>query len=98
MAQKWVDLAKLGVFIIGCLIKVSFCLFLMRIPNSRRVIYFLWALIATLVLVNASCTIVFVLQCRPFNALWNPMINGHCWNPNINVVLGYLQGGNVSRV
>ncbi|MCJ1237045.1 hypothetical protein MMC14_005029 [Varicellaria rhodocarpa] len=91
-ARKWVDLAELFVFIITCLTKVSFCLFLMRIPNSKRVIYFLWLLIVALIVVNASCAIVYILQCRPMAALWNPTIEARCWSSNLYLIWGYIQG------
>ena len=66
----------------------------MRIPNSKRVIYFLWLLIVALIVVNASCAIVYILQCRPMAALWNPTVEAHCWSSNVYLIWGYIQGGN----
>ena len=67
--RKYLALAQLFLIIITGLTKVSFIIFLMRIPSSKRLILSLKLLIVALVIVNGSCAIVYILQCRPMTAL-----------------------------
>ena len=96
--RKYTDLAELFLIVITCLTKVSIILFLMRIPNSQRLKYFLWILIFGLVVVNSTCAIVYILQCRPMNALWDPTAEGHCWSIKVYMIWGYVQGGRIIAI
>jgi len=91
-SSKYVDLAQLFLIIITCITKVSICLFLIRIPNSKRLIHFLYVLMGALILVNGLCAIVYILQCRPFQALYDPTVTGQCWSIQIYKIFGYIQG------
>ena len=90
---EWVLLSEFLVIWITCLTKVSICLFVMRIPNDRRLKSFLWALIGLLVVVNGACVVVFLAQCRPLKALWDPTAEGSCWKPEVFEAFAYVQGG-----
>ena len=94
---KYFDIDQLLFIIITCLSKVSLILFLMRIPNSKRIIFFLWLLVVGLLVVNGTCAVVYILQCRPMAALWNPMIPGQCWSQNVYLIWGYVQGGKTTN-
>ena len=92
-SRKYFNLAEILLAIITCMTKVSICLFLLRIPNSKRLRNLLWALILSLVLVNGTLVIVFILQCRPFKFSYNPTVKGSCWPPRVYEAIVYVQGG-----
>ena len=79
--------------IITCLTKVSICFFVLRIPTNKNLIRFLYVFIISLFVVNGATSIVFLAQCRPLEALWNPAVKGHCWTIKVFLYIGYLQGG-----
>ena len=79
--------------IITCLTKVSICLLVLRLPTNKSLIRPLYILIISLFVVNGATAIVFLAQCRPLAALWNPEANGHCWSVKVFLYIGYLQGG-----
>ena len=79
--------------IITCLTKVSICFLVLRIPTNKTLIRSLYILIVSLLVVNGATTIVFLAQCRPLEALWNPEVKGHCWSIKVYLYIGYLQGG-----
>jgi len=89
---KWSDLSEFLLIWVTALTKISICIFVMRIPNSKRLTKLLYALIALLVVVNGACVIAFLAQCRPMEALWDPAVGGSCWTLEVFVVFGYLQG------
>lgn len=92
-AAKYLQLAEiLAIFACG-LTKISICLFVIRIPNSKRLVTSLYTLIGALVVVNLAYVMILCLQCRPIELLWNPFLPGSCWDKNIYLISGYLQGG-----
>ncbi|MCJ1407331.1 hypothetical protein MMC19_001402 [Ptychographa xylographoides] len=64
----------------------------MRIPNSKRLNYLLYSLMALVTFANGAAVIVFLAQCRPLEALWDPAVNGNCWNEEIYIGFGEFQG------
>lgn len=79
--------------IITCLTKVSICFFVLRIPTNKKLIRSLYVFIVSLFVVNGATAIVLLAQCRPLEALWNPEVDGDCWNIKVYLYIGYLQGG-----
>ena len=91
-AQKYTDLAQLFLVLITCFVRTSIALFLIRIPNSKRLVKFLYGLIATVIVVNFFCAIMLLVQCRPVTGLWDPRVKASCWNMRVYLVVGYFQG------
>ena len=60
-------------------LKVSICLFLLRIPTSKALIRPLQGAIAFLILSNVILTLLWILQCLPVAASWNMKISGKCF-------------------
>lgn len=58
--------------------KVSICLFLLRIPITKRLIRPLQLGVVVLILSNVVLTLCWILQCRPLDAAWNTTIKGQC--------------------
>lgn len=50
-------------------------------------------IIISLAIVNLVNTLTANLQCRPLEKLWNPAVLGVCWDPNIQLGIGYGQSG-----
>lgn len=81
-------------------IKISACLFLLRImargttKTLRRSLYILMGILLVLCVVTA---IVILIQCIPIEAGWNPRIKGRCCAYSRILGIGYAQSGE-SRV
>lgn len=50
----------------SCLTKVSICLMIIRLTNSRRMTQAMWTFVVFLVVINLACFIVFTASCEPF--------------------------------
>ena len=55
-------------------------MFLLRLPVSKALTRPLQAAIVFLVVSNIVLTLLYVLQCRPVNAVWNPKVEGDCFS------------------
>ncbi|KAL9134669.1 MAG: hypothetical protein Q9175_004149 [Cornicularia normoerica] len=51
--------------------KVSICLFLMRLPNSKALLLPLQCAVAFLLFSNTILTIIWIMQCQPIHAAWD---------------------------
>ena len=90
-AVGWADWVQ--VFITLCLTKVSICLFLLRIVDSRKVVRGMYVLIGFMVLFSSVFVFLFVGICRPLKAYWDVGVNGWCFsNPQIESIV-IAQGG-----
>ncbi len=77
-------------------IKVSACLFLLRIMSratSKRLGWFLHGLMAVLIVLCVATAIVILIQCIPLQAGWDPRIKGRCWAFQQVLGIGYAQNG-----
>ncbi|KAI4247289.1 MAG: hypothetical protein L6R42_009690, partial [Xanthoria sp. 1 TBL-2021] len=92
---KWSLLAQVcNVVGIG-LVKISVCLCVLRLIDRarRRLSQFLWVLIAIVTVSHVIQALVFLLQCRPLNALWNPKVKGTCFSMHVAYTAGYVNYG-----
>lgn len=61
--------------------------------KTNRVAVVFYPMITALILLVIAITVTTFAQCTPIEKNWNPtMSTGHCWNPQVNVNLGYLAG------
>lgn len=77
-------------------VKVSACLFLLRIMTrgtSKLMRNFLYGLMAILLILCITCSLVIILQCMPVEAGWDPRVKGRCWKFNQILGVGYAQNG-----
>lgn len=80
-------------FITLGLTKISICLFLLRIVESKKLVMGLRALIGVTALFTAVCVFLFIGVCRPLKAYWDVGVSGQCLsNPQIEAVV-LAQGG-----
>lgn len=56
--------------------KVSICLFLMRLPNSKVLLLPLQCAVAFLLFSNTILTVIWIMQCQPIHAAWDN--RGNC--------------------
>ena len=82
-------------FMMGAtLAKISICLFFIRLVGGVKQWRILLGVMITLMaIVNFAFSLTTNLQCRPLEKLWNPTVDGHCWDPNMQLNIGYFQGG-----
>lgn len=77
-------------------IKVSACLFLLRIMSrgtTQRLRWSLYALMGGMFFVTIATAIVILVQCIPIQAGWDPRIKGKCWSIQQALGIGYTQNG-----
>lgn len=91
-AIKWSTMAQAQNVLSTGLVKISICIFLLRILTSKAMARFLYAVIGLLVAITAVCFSAVVVQCRPLQKLWNPQVHGKCWGPLVTPKIGRAQG------
>lgn len=60
--------------------KVSICLFLLRIPISKRLTRPLQWSVVILIVSNVVLTFCWIFQCRPVRGAWDTTANGQCFS------------------
>ena len=73
----WVDWMQ--TFITLMFMKISICLFILRLINSRAVQYFMYSLIFCLVTNTVINVGLFLGICRPLYAYWRAGVEGVCF-------------------
>ncbi|KAF6798147.1 integral membrane protein [Colletotrichum sojae] len=71
-----------------CLLKCSIMLLLLRIKDSSRLKYGLWAVMGGLVVTNFGVIIILLAECDPVEAYWTGV--GQCWNAKVRIYAIYL--------
>lgn len=98
---KWSLLAQVFISISLGLTKISVCIFVLRIIDKaqRRFSQFLWVLIAFVTVTHVIQVVLFLVQCRPLEAVWNPFVRGHCFSINAVYLVSYINYGEfISKV
>ena len=72
----WADWIQ--TFITLALMKISICLFLLRIVDTRNVVRGMYALISCITLFTAVFVFLFLGVCRPLRAYWDVGVDGVC--------------------
>ncbi|OCK81166.1 hypothetical protein K432DRAFT_296116 [Lepidopterella palustris CBS 459.81] len=95
-ARMWNELSQLQNIAGVWLVKISICVFLLRILGvaHRNFTNFLYALMAISTAVNLSLVFVWFFQCRPIQAIWNFTIEEKTCMPGSAIVgVAYLSAG-----
>ena len=79
--------------------KMSLIFFLQRIIDraSRRVYHFLTVLNVFIVLTHFAPLMLYLLQCRPLPAVWDPTVKGECYSNRLTYTAAYIAIGEVCR-
>lgn len=96
---KWALLSQIGVSITLGLMKISVCLFVLRVVDKARrgIAKALWFLIYFVALTHILQVIMYVIQCRPLAAVWDKKVKGRCFSTHIVYMIAYLNYGRVTR-
>lgn len=76
-AALWFHVAEVLYAIATALIKISACLFLLRIMDrgtGKVLRRFLYALMTLMVVIGVATSIVIIVQCIPVAGAWDPRI------------------------
>lgn len=89
---KWNTAYQIDNVICANLTKLSILLFVLRIPNSRKVAYLIYFVMFSMSVVNVVTVGAIASQCRPLKKIWNPTIPGACFYEGELSRFGYGQG------
>lgn len=92
---KYNFLDWIQVFVTLALSKISICLFLLRISKFERWRWFLFGLIAFLVVTHVPLTLLFIFQCIPLQKNWETVeeaVPGHCMSKKAVEKIIIVQG------
>ena len=93
-AIKWHFLSQPLVIASMMFIRLSICIFLLRIFGTtkgwRSTLY---AILIITIATNVSSTAVTVAQCSPVRKMWNPTLPGKCWPKSTQIAMGDFHGG-----
>ena len=95
---KWSTWAQIVEVIALAFVKISVCLFILRVidKTSKRIGQFLKLLIIAVVICHIVPLLLYVLQCRPLQAVWNRQIQGKCYSPRLTYRAAYVAIGKAS--
>ena len=92
-AMKCQTTAEFIVIFSFMFIRISVCLFLMRIFGQTRVGRFgFYSILAFITASNMITIFLFLFQCEPVKKIWNPLIPGTCRGFKIYLANGYHNG------
>ena len=92
---KWSTLTQMVEVITIAVVKISVCLLVLRVIEKaeRRISQFLWALMGFVVASHFAAFLLYVLQCRPLAAVWNPSVHGTCYSQRNTYIAAYIAIG-----
>lgn len=95
LVLKWSVISQIFNIIGIGLAKISVCLCVLRIIGRTRqqLATFLWVVIAFCAASHFAQIVLFLVQCRPMAAIWDPHIQGKCFSPHITYLAGYIGFG-----
>lgn len=90
-ALGWADWIQ--TFITLALMKISICLFLLRISDARNVVRGMYAIIAFVTLFTLVVVFLFLGVCRPLRSHWTVGVDGVCLSKRQLESIVLAQGG-----
>ena len=95
---KWALLSQIGISVTLGLLKISFCLFVLRVVDKARkgIAKAIWLLIYFVALTHILQVIMYLVQCRPLAALWDTKVKGRCFSTHIVYTIAYLNYGKMT--
>lgn len=96
---KWSLLAQIFISINLGLTKISVCLFIQRVIKNaqRKLTRFIWVLVSFVIATHVVQVVLFIIECRPTEASWNPFIKGHCFSLRVTYKIAYLNFSELYR-
>lgn len=89
---EWSLLAQIFISINLGLTKISVCIFILRLIKTaqRKLTRFIWVLMSFIVATHIVQVVLFIIECRPIEAAWNPLIKGRCFSVHVTYMIAYL--------
>lgn len=78
------------------IIKISACIFLLRIMargTSKILHYFLYIMMVLMMVLGVATAFVILFQCNPVQSGWDPRVKGTCLSFPSILGIGYAQSG-----
>ncbi|KAK5734927.1 hypothetical protein LTR17_008560 [Elasticomyces elasticus] len=85
---SWI--AQIDLFCAICLIKISVCLLVLRIKNTKMLRYSLYGVMVLLVITTIIPIIALCTECKPVYGFWHRKL-GKCHSPNFRIYSIYVQ-------
>ena len=94
-ALKWYTVDSSIFFFSTMCIRISTCLFLLRlfVRTARIWKYCVYFILLFNILTQVSLAIVIFFQCQPMSRIWDLSIAGHCWALTTRTSLNMAQSG-----
>ena len=92
---KWTFVEGVAFVISTYFVKVSVCIFILRlIDKIRRIMrQFIYFLMGFLIVSTLGLVIALLAQCRPLKALYVLDIEGKCYPKDVATAVAYVQAG-----
>jgi hypothetical protein len=76
------------------LTKISIAFTVLRLTNVKWMMYYMYLLMGSLVLINGASLVVIFSFCRPSHAFWDVATpHRKCWNTKVLTTASNIQGG-----
>ena len=97
---KWSTIAQILEVLAIAFMKISVVLFIQRVidRSSNKLRQFLWVLMGFIVVAHFVPFMLYVLQCRPLPAVWDPNIEGSCYSSHLTYTAAYIAIGNIITI
>ncbi|MCJ1246040.1 hypothetical protein MMC30_003244 [Trapelia coarctata] len=89
---KWSLISQILISVNLGLTKVSVIIFVMRVIDKakKRLTQLLWVLIAFIIISHLVQFLLFCLQCRPIQGVWNPFVKSTCFSTRVTYLSAYI--------
>lgn len=71
-------------------LKISICLLILRIKDTRKLRFGLYAVIAGLIITNFGVVVILIAQCQPVSKYWTGSKEGKCWDTRVRIYSIYF--------
>ncbi|KAK3939752.1 hypothetical protein QBC46DRAFT_364621 [Diplogelasinospora grovesii] len=85
--------AMVFLFASACFLKISICLLILRIKDTRPLKMLLYTVMAGLVATNFGVIVELIAQCNPISHYWRPTEGGRCWDIRVRIYTIYITIG-----
>ena len=95
LAKKWISLSEVITNVVTWFVKLSICFFVVRLVKGtqRYLVIGIWFLVALVTVSSLVSVIVFLVQARPIEGIWNPNVNAKRISPFVAIDVAYVSNG-----
>jgi hypothetical protein len=77
-------------FASSALLKISICLLILRIKDTRNIRILMIVVMVGLVITNFGCIVILIAQCQPTSKYWTGSPEGKCWDTRVRIYSIYF--------